>query len=283
MKHINHLSRFCSFFISFTLLISPLPLPAFAQAMADRPAFAKAEFILSSGEGADRPAIIEGIQPNLSEFEIIQINESPESTYLYLGQDASNIKRVVQRLSDFDTDLNSPLHQLKTHLEDGFVIGESDAIKDAVEYAQITLDKHYKQLNEAEVQEINSDIDTLVNQIINGDLTLSTKTQVYDPLETKVINKNLDVLGKSKFRKNATFYDNVYIKKSLTVDHNAHFHNNIYIKKDLTVDHNAHFHDNVYIKKAIKADKGIFKKLTVKDCINNLCVNDLSVVDLVIS
>ena len=154
---------------------------------------------------ADRPAIIEGIQPNLSEFEITQINESPEITYLYLGQDASNIKRVMQKLSDFDTDPNSPLHQLKTHLEDGFVIGESDAIVEAIEHAQTTLDKHYKQLDEAEVQEIHSDIDTIVNQIINGYLTFSANAQTRDPLETKVINKNLDVLGKSKFRKNAPF------------------------------------------------------------------------------
>jgi hypothetical protein len=120
-----HVPRYFSFVLSFALIIAPLPLSAVAKAMTDR------------------PAMMEGMQYNISEIERDIINESPHNIYLYLGENASNIKRVVQKLSDFDTEFNSPLHQLKNHLDSGFVVGESNAIIDALAYAQITLDENY--------------------------------------------------------------------------------------------------------------------------------------------
>src|SRR5437867_288766 len=76
------------------------------------------------------------------------LSEGEHIEYMYLDRSASNLDAIVSVLSSIDDDGDSPLHQLKKHLEDGFIIGESDAILEVLEYAELLLQKNYKRLGE---------------------------------------------------------------------------------------------------------------------------------------
>src|SRR5258708_1634868 len=107
---ITHLSRGYSIFLSVALLIAPLPLPAVAKAMADR------------------PAIAQDITKNISEFEADIIAQNPALSYVYIGKEFSDIAQVIEQLSDLDEQADSPLHELNAHIKNGFSLAEYNAL-----------------------------------------------------------------------------------------------------------------------------------------------------------
>src|SRR5438477_8405092 len=100
--------RFFYLFLSFTLLIAPLPMVAIAAEVGEK----------------------------ISEMEIDIISQNPDINYIYLGSDESNIANVVSQLCKWDEDLDSPLHKLHNHINEGFSIAEFDSVMEALEYAE---------------------------------------------------------------------------------------------------------------------------------------------------
>src|SRR6266478_1137757 len=105
------MKKFCmSYFFTitavFSLLIAPLPLSAMVQE--------------SFGEAHD--------------------------TYICLGQDLSNIGDIITHIKDLDDSDNSPLNGLHEYIKDGFLVGEYDAVLEALIYAETVVEKKSEQL-----------------------------------------------------------------------------------------------------------------------------------------
>ena len=165
MKHIKHLSRYCSFIVSFALLVAPLP---FVRNMAQEI----------------------GSQISILEADIIAQNH--DVLYIDLSKEYSNIAEIMSQLSDLDEHSDSPLHELRKHIEDGFSCAEYDAVVETLEYAETFLQKNYAQLNTAYAEKIAADLDEIIDNVTNGSLTRRP---------TLTIQNNINVLGKSTFEK----------------------------------------------------------------------------------
>src|SRR5579872_7504054 len=101
------LRRLCFLFISFSLLVAPLPLSAIAHEIA----------------------------AGIAQFESSIITQNSDTVYVDLSEERSNIKAIISQLSNLDDTYDSPLHALREHIEKGFSIAEYDAVVEALEYA----------------------------------------------------------------------------------------------------------------------------------------------------
>src|SRR5438477_7345859 len=129
--------RFFYLFLSFVLLIAPLPLSA----------------------------VTEEIAMNISEMETDIIAQNPDTSYIYLGKDQSNIASIVSQLCNLDNDLSSPLHKLHEHINNGFFIAEYDAVMEALEYAESIIYKNNKKLPQEHIEKIVADLDEIIDKI----------------------------------------------------------------------------------------------------------------------
>ncbi|HSC24950.1 MAG TPA: hypothetical protein VLB80_01905 [Candidatus Babeliales bacterium] len=232
MQHLL-ISRACSFLLSFMLLVGPLPLSAVAQ----------------------------NIMHTISEFEKNKIKEESENHYIYLGEDLSNIGAVISTISDLDQDPNSPVHELKKHLDEGFIIGHFNAVAESIEHAQLVLQKQYNSLDKQYADDMLDQLNIITKKLSNGSLIVnSTTVSRAENLATTVIKKHFHVQGKTTLDNDVKVKHDVHILGHLKVDKSANFNDDVKIKGNLSV-----------------AD------LTVESCIDNLCVNSLSVTDAFIT
>ena len=230
-------SRFLSLFISFSLLVGPLPLSAIAEAIA----------------------------ANLSDLEINNEIKKTDNSYVYLGKDVSNIAEIITRISNLDDQKNSPLAELKYHIEQGFFFAEYNAVIETLAYAETVLQKQYSTIPNKEAERLTYELNTIIN-----DLTTDTKSLQYSDDATQntlspmtrahvrslIINENIDVLGKGHFHQHIRTKQGITASGKLKVGKSALFKSDVEIQGSLSV-----------------AD------IIINDCINDLCVNQLSVVD----
>lgn len=250
--------------MSFSLMIAPLPLVAIAEEIAI----------------------------NLSDFEIDLLNENPDTHYVYINKNFSNISAIVNQLCALDKDKDSLLHQLKKHIAQGFSIAEYDAVVEALEHAESVLEKNYDSLNKVRAEKIRSDLDEIIENVILDESQIKAR-HLHHSL---VIDKNLDVKGKSLFHKHvrtkqgittsghlkvgksATFRDNVVVEGNLDTHHLSADHANI---ENLTLSGGLSFTDLSVEDATINGTLSV-NDLVVNNCIDDLCVTTLSVNDAVI-
>ena len=96
--------------------------------------------------------------------------------YVYLGKELSNIAHVLKEISLLDKNNNSPLVLLKKHIEDGLLLSHHEEVSDALEYAEQTLQDHYKQLDYLKAEELFFELIDVINKFMNGSLTVSMST-----------------------------------------------------------------------------------------------------------
>ena len=197
---ITHLSRGYSLFLSFALLVAPLPLSAVAKAMADR------------------SAIAQDITKNISEFEADIIAQNPRISYVYLGKELSDIAQVIAQLSDLDEQENSPLHELNAHIKNGFSLAEYNATVETLEYAALMLRRNHTQLDSEYAEKISADLDEIIQQVVDGSLTR---------LRTLVIDENINVLGKATFAQHIKTKQGIHTAGKLEVGKSATFKKNV--------------------------------------------------------
>src|SRR5438445_2887938 len=114
-------SRVFTLFMSFFLLIAPLPLSAVAKAMADR------------------SAVAQEITTNIAQYEANLIDHNVDVAYVDLSREQSNIAEIVSLLSNLDQQSNSLLHKLNSHIKDEFSVAEYNAVVETLEYAESIL------------------------------------------------------------------------------------------------------------------------------------------------
>src|SRR5579872_1296626 len=256
MMYHQNIKKLYMLFIAGTLLVSSLPVAAIAQDIA----------------------------VNISEWHTDIINQDSDPSYIYLGKELSNIAEVLSQISGLEQTNNSPLYELKKHIDNGFLFIEYDEIIQMVEYAQSVIQKCSFLCND--YKDIAVKLELLINQIINGDLTMDAATVMRSPhLRTVVINENIDVLGESKFHKHIRTKQGIHMSGKLKVAKSATFKNNVHIKGTLSVADilvgSLSITDLVVVScvDSLCVNSLSTTDLIVTDCVDNICVNNLSVVD----
>jgi hypothetical protein len=253
MKNI-YIKRIYSLTIFFVLLFAPLPLTSIAENIVD----------------------------NLSEIEREAVLYNRNTVYIYLGEELSDIKRIVTSIKDLDYHKKSPIIDLSQHIETGFLIGRQDAVLDALHYAELTLQDIIKKHHNDNVQQLYNDLQLLMSKIISAELVIDIQSVQCDDQEHSqdslhdmlvhrgpqdfVVDNNLKVLGKTLLKRHLHTKQGAHIEGKLEVDKKALFKNRVIIKKLLS---------------AAMASIGnlTVQTLTVINCVNHLCVNNLVALD----
>src|SRR5579862_2427375 len=171
---------------------------------------------------ADRP---ETTQIHLSEVELQEIFSNPKRSYVYVGREVSNIADVIAEISKLEDNQNSAVWGLKNHIDKGFVIGNYDAVAQALEQAEITLKNHTNDLDADTARALSQSLNNIITQVIDDKLSLDaemlafvkdqvnvTENVTRDGLRLLVVNERMNVHGKTKFFKDVIFYDDVKFK-----------------------------------------------------------------------
>ena len=132
-------SRFFNLLLSFSLLIAPLQASIIAHDME-----------------------------TIEKFEDFSLDYYCLNSFIYLGKELSPIADFVVTVSSLDDDNTSPLHQLKTHIENGFLVAEHDAVAQALHHAEIILQKNYSHRDQLHAQQLYDDLEVIAQKFLNG-------------------------------------------------------------------------------------------------------------------
>lgn len=198
-----------------------------------------------------------GVEIRISEPELQEIYSNPKRSYVYVGPEATPIAAIMQELSKFDENPNSLVRGLAEHTSKGFVIGNYDAVAQALEEAELVLAAHADEIGEEKAEAIANSLDTIIEQVIEEKLTLDAEMLSFlqdslpatedatkgcckprphcHGLRLLVIKEKLDVLGKAKFRDDVTFKDDVKFEDEATFEDEVTFEDNVFIEGTLSV------------------------------------------------
>jgi hypothetical protein len=199
-------------------------------------------------------SLAEEIIMNISECEADAIAQNSDGLYIDLSKERSNLAEIVADISAWDENKNSLVCQLNTYINDGYSIAFKDAVLETLAYAESVVAKKSKQLSHDQLACMNDALNMLADIVNNGDLSVVVNE------EDVLRSKTLKVKNKTKFFKDVTFKDKADFKHFVGFHGNTHFWKNVEIDGTLSV-----------------------TDLVVASCIDHLCVDNLSVVDLVIS
>ncbi len=242
----SYVFRCFSLILSVLLLFAPLPLSAISESLINK----------------------------LSEDEKQSISLCQDDIYLYLGEELSDISRITATIINLDNNKDSLLVELHEHIENGFLIGHYNTIAEALEYAATVLHRSHNTLSHDQLNTLVNDFECLTHKVCNGELNINpqllqedssiiTRSRCLNPL---TVDGELNVKCKTTLKKHLTTKQGAFIHGKLKVGKKATFQDNVTFNKNVDIDGTLSVTDVV-----------------ITSCIDDLCVNNLSVVDLVIS
>ena len=249
----------------------------------------------------------------ITKEELSEILDNNDVSYLYLGKEFSKLYDVISRINSLEDNTDSLIAELKKHIDEGFSIGLQDAVLDALEYAERTLDENISKISDEEGQQIAEDLAIVINQVINETLTINTKkllpqlealendfdiTRCGDlcngnqgcprpcptPIKVVKVRAPLDVMEKARFRKG------VEIDGKLKVYGKACFKEDVCFKDEVKFKDDVVFDEDVLIKGDLTVDgtvtfNGPIEGLTIIDVVievlsaTDIFVENLSAID----
>jgi len=120
--------------------------------------------------------------------------EITHNYYLYLGKELSNITDFVLEISSLDNNPHSPLSDFKKYIEEGFFVAEHDAVVELLQYIELFLQKNYSVLEPVYAQEITINLNTLIDQVIEGSLKLD-EMDLYTKKGLRTFTNIMEVKG----------------------------------------------------------------------------------------
>ncbi len=186
---------------------------------------------------------------SINEIEKYELINNTRESYIYCDKHRSKMAEVVEQISQFDKDRNSPLWQLHRHINDGFSIGRKDAIVEALMHAEKILNEVYRKLNSNQIEQLNTTLNSVVDAVTNGQLVVDlpsllesiTKNSSEEEqnisrrCDTIKIREKLYVLNSAKFFKDVEFKDDVTFKDDVKFKDDVLFEDNVVIEGTLTV------------------------------------------------
>src|SRR5438477_474426 len=261
-------SRFLSLFMMLGLLLTNIPLAAIADPVID-----------------------------------ISSKEDDAFHYVYLGEELSNLPRIVEQASAFDEDQDSLLHAMKKYMDEGFVIAGYEEVVEALEYAQHVIERTINRAQrDTAKNQLQLDIAELIAQITDGALSVDQASLergcmpkdccsgiltvgqnedcqgIINSCRTVLITKDLKVCGKALFKCNVNVKKDLRVGGDLKVKGDAVFKDDVTFKDEVVFEDPVLFEDNVTIEGALSVTD-----LVVLSCVDNLCINTLSVTDLAVA
>ncbi len=200
MNYVSYV-HFVYLFLSFSLLVIPLPLSATAENLVEDP-------YIFQCDNAD--------------------------SYVYLGQDASNIATIIEEINNLDDNSFSLLRELNEHIKNGFDCAEYDAVIETLEYAETVLQSNYKKLDPMYFEQLATRLKLAIKQLLSGSLAIDAKS--HNACASKrilVIDENIDVLGKAVLRKHVKAKQGISVSGKLKVGKSALFKSHVTVQGNL--------------------------------------------------
>ena len=149
-----------------------------------------------------------------------------EQEYLYCGRDRSKLADLIEQVSAFDEDRNSPVWQLRSHIISDFPVATTDSVLQVLEYVEEKLDYIYRNIDAQQAEEMYTHLSDVMRDIQDGVLTIDE--QFVDENQTRdccgdsdsdiiKVRQKLYVLKTAKFFKDVEFKENVEIEGNLSV------------------------------------------------------------------
>jgi hypothetical protein len=212
----------------------------------------------------------ETTQIYLSEVELQEIFSNPKRSYVYVGKEISNIANIIEEVSKLEDNQNSAVWGLKNHIDKGFVIGNYDAVAQALEQADVLLKKH---VDADASRALSQSLNDVITQVTEDNLTLDAEILAFakdqvnvqendatrSGLRLLVVDERMNIHGRVKFYKDAFFKDHA------TFDHYVKFKGNTKFEKNVAIEGNLSVTD-----------------LVVASCVDSLCISNLSVANEII-
>jgi len=143
---------------------------------------------------------------------VVMQNNFFDDSYLDLTRERSNLAEVVEDISFWDEDKDSPIWHLYKHITDGHSVALRDVVLETLAYAESIVQKKSKTLSQDQLEHINESLDALVRKINNGELNNCCQIVPHSPLK---IRQKLYVLNKAKFFECVTFKNCVEFEECL--------------------------------------------------------------------
>ncbi len=223
----------------------------------------------------------------ISDNELRELLENSGIKYVYLGKDSSDLYEVVSAISALDENGESIIHELRKHLEEDFAIGSYDFVIEALGYAETVLQGNRSRMRSEDVQNLSESLDQVINQVVNEQLTVDSQ-KIIDALELPSTLGDAAVLDDPKiirqcFTTSSDHCCPVRRCKLIKIREKVEFLNKVKFKDDVTFYDDVKFKDEVEFEEDVTIEGTLtVTDLVVLSCIDNLCVNELTVIDIII-
>jgi|GEM_PF-5300358 len=115
------------------------------------------------------------VQIYLSAVEVQEIFNNPDRSYVYIGKEVSVIPQVVTEISKLEENKESLVWALADHIEKGFVIGNYEAVLQALEQSAVVLQNHANELDENRVNALSASLAEIIMHVKANTLTLNAE------------------------------------------------------------------------------------------------------------
>ena len=217
----------------------------------------------------------------LSEIERAHLRENRDEVYMYCDKNHSKIAEFITEISTLDQDTNSPVWKLRRHIENGFSIGRQDAVMNALEHAEKTLERSYNYLSKEKIKQIQAIISSIVETVSSGKLIVPN-SQSSSVTKNVSLNHDHELMraGEIKITRPVKFFKHVKFKEDVKFHDEVKFEDKVKFEEDVKFvdevkfEDNALFGQNVEIQGSLSvSDETIGCDLTV-GC--NINMNDSS-------
>ncbi len=242
----------------------------------------------------------------ISKEELHEVLDNADQRYVYLGEQFSDLYRIVSCINALEEDEYSIIGELKRHIEDGFSIGLYEAVLKALEYAENTLEENTSKLDAEEAQEVTNALAVVINQLVNDALTINTKKLlsqaevIDDTMITRCGSNNcnttfsdgcplprccIEPVKVVKVRTPLEVWGNARFKKNVQIDGKLKVYGKSVFKEDVCFEDDVCFKDEVKFKDDVvfKEDVLIEGDLTVDGTVTfNGPIQGLTIIDVII-
>jgi len=250
-------------------------------------------------------------EDDISPQEFHEMLENSDEKYVYLGKDFSDLYEVISRIHRLEDNEDSLLGDLQQHIDNGFFVGAYDDVVETLDYAEKVLEAHAAKINSQDMQDIARSLEIVINQVVNDTLNINAKKTIYTPItilaqkqsakqsvkpskfnprkDSRVFrtrhrsgdkvqfNTEVDIHGKLKVYGPAEFKEDVVFEDDVLFEDKARF------KDKVTFEHFVKFEGYTKFKEDVTIEETLtVSELVVLSCIDSLCVNNLTVTEIII-
>jgi hypothetical protein len=200
------------------------------------------------------------VQIHLSELELQEIFKNPTRSYIYVGEEVSDLASLMVEIGKLDANPESLVHGLRNHIQKGFNVANYDSVAQALEYAEEVLRDKGGALAEDKRADLTRKLNLIIDQVIDEQLNLDAEILSFmkdsvdvtadvtrQGLRLLVIPNKLDVQGRARFRKKVLFKDDVKFEEHAKFEHFVSFHGNVKFRQDVTIDGTLSVMDGIIV------------------------------------